>query len=156
MALKVENDWGIFCLSEFQVSRAANFFLVGLLLIGFTCLLNCYCYALLLFWPDESHFLQPAQNLAEGKKVKGWGSLLWMTYCLKSHNEPVGNRISPTPMSPRALKRVLSNADFFVGLRQWGKSRGIVNLAKAEKTWLLHTALRTWSVGLYRLKKEKF
>ncbi len=65
-------------------------------------------------------------------------------------------QISQTPMSPRALKRVLSNADFFVGLRQWGKSRGIVNLAKAEKTWLLRTALRTWSVGLYRLKKEKF
>lgn len=65
-------------------------------------------------------------------------------------------QISPTPMSPRALKRVLSNADFFVGLREWVESRGIVNLAKAEKTWLFRTTLKTWSVGLYRLKKEKF
>ncbi|MFN3422905.1 MAG: ArnT family glycosyltransferase, partial [Armatimonadota bacterium] len=50
-----------------QVDRVANFLLVGLLLIGFICLLNYYGHTLLPFWPDEAFFLQPAQNLAEGK-----------------------------------------------------------------------------------------
>lgn len=53
--------------ARIQVNRVANFFLVGLLLIGFICLLNYYGYALLPFLPDEAFFLQPAQNLAEGK-----------------------------------------------------------------------------------------
>ena len=40
---------------------------VAFVIIGFVCLLSFYGYALLPFWPDEICFLQPAQNLAEGK-----------------------------------------------------------------------------------------
>lgn len=40
---------------------------VAFVIIGFVCLVSFYGYALLPFWPDEICFLQPAQNLAEGK-----------------------------------------------------------------------------------------
>jgi hypothetical protein len=41
--------------------------IVAFVIIGFFCLLSFYGYALLPFVPDEIYFLQPAQNLAEGK-----------------------------------------------------------------------------------------
>ncbi len=50
-----------------RICRIANFAFIGLFLVGFICLLNYYGYTLLPFWPDETFFLQPAQNLAEGK-----------------------------------------------------------------------------------------
>jgi hypothetical protein len=40
---------------------------VAFVIIGFVCLLSFYGYALLPYFPDEICFLQPAQNLAEGK-----------------------------------------------------------------------------------------
>jgi len=40
---------------------------VAFVIVGFVCLLNFYGYALLPYSPDEICFLQPAQNLAEGK-----------------------------------------------------------------------------------------
>lgn len=52
-----------------KIYGVANFILIGLFLIGFICLLNYYGYALLPFFPDETFFLQPAQNLAEGKRM---------------------------------------------------------------------------------------
>lgn len=50
-----------------QVNNFMHFAFLCLFLAGFLCLLNYYGYALLPFWPDETFFLQPAQNLAEGK-----------------------------------------------------------------------------------------
>ncbi|MCX7967203.1 MAG: glycosyltransferase family 39 protein [Armatimonadetes bacterium] len=50
-----------------RIKGFENFAFIGLFVVGFIFLLSYYGYALLPFWPDETFFLQPAQNLAEGK-----------------------------------------------------------------------------------------
>jgi len=62
-------------------------------------------------------------------------------------------QISPTPMLPGALLRAHEDADFFVGLTEWGEARGI-KLLGAQKEWHIQTLLGSWSVRIHPVAKD--
>lgn len=60
--------------------------------------------------------------------------------------------LSPTPMVDEALKQVLEQAQFFVGVTKWWlEIKG--NLAEPIKEWRFPTPYGFWSVGVYPLRK---
>lgn len=61
-------------------------------------------------------------------------------------------QLSPTPMPKKALKRILQQSDFFIGLREWGQGQGVPLMVEPAREWTFHTPLGAWKVGVYALK----